>query len=119
MTGQASLPVNPGVADTRDCGLPRQHLRRIRQGPKADPAPSGCQEKRTMIAEGLKPGLMHRRSLVVDRSVIVPALPPLLGSMEDMPPVLATACMVAFVETTCIEALGPYLAAGQKTVGTH
>ena len=36
-----------------------------------------------------------------------------------MPPVLATACMVGFVETTCMEALVPYLAPGQKTVGIH
>ena len=72
-----------------------------------------------MNSAGAKPGLSHSRSLVVDRSVTVPALPPLLGDLADMPPVLATACMVAFVETTCIEALAPFLETGQKTVGTH
>jgi len=72
-----------------------------------------------MSSEGAKPGLRHNRSLVVDRSVTVPALPPLLGDLADMPPVLATACMVAFVETTCIEALKPFMAEGEKTVGTH
>jgi fluoroacetyl-CoA thioesterase len=67
----------------------------------------------------LKPGLTHSRSLVVDESVIVPALPRRLGDMSDMPPVFATACMIAFVEITCIEGLAPYLVPGQKTVGTH
>jgi fluoroacetyl-CoA thioesterase len=36
-----------------------------------------------------------------------------------MPPVFATAFMVAFIEWTCIEALKPYLAPGEHTVGTH
>jgi len=76
-----------------------------------------------MSSTGAKPGiatgLRHSRSLIVDRSVTVPALPLLLGDHSDMPPVFATACMVAFVETTCIEALAPYLAEGEKTVGTH
>jgi fluoroacetyl-CoA thioesterase len=72
-----------------------------------------------MAESGLRPGLTHSRSLVVDASVTVPALPRLLGDMAEMPPVLATACMVGFVETTCIDALKPYLAAGQRTVGTH
>jgi fluoroacetyl-CoA thioesterase len=72
-----------------------------------------------MSSMGVKPGLRHSRSLTVDRSVTVPALPPLLGDLADMPPVFATACMVAFVETTCIEALAPHLGEGEKTVGTH
>ena len=32
---------------------------------------------------------------------------------------LVTACMVGFVEATCIDALKPYLEEGEKTVGTH
>lgn len=36
-----------------------------------------------------------------------------------MPPVFATAFMVAFVEHTCIEALAPYLDEHEWTVGTH
>ena len=66
-----------------------------------------------------EPGLTHSRSLMVEPSITVPALPSLLGAFTDMPPVLATACMVGFVETTCMEALAPYLGAGQKTVGIH
>ena len=68
---------------------------------------------------GLQPGLTHSRSLIVEPSITVPALPALLGAFTDMPPVLATACMVGFVETTCMEALAPHLAPGQKTVGIH
>ncbi|HEX7199784.1 MAG TPA: thioesterase family protein [Dongiaceae bacterium] len=68
---------------------------------------------------GLQPGLTHSRSLIVEPSITVPALPALLGVFADMPPVLATACMVGFVETTCMEALTPHLAPGQKTVGIH
>ena len=68
---------------------------------------------------GLQPGLTHSRSLIVEPSITVPALPALLGVFADMPPVLATACMVGFVETTCMEALTLFLAPGQKTVGIH
>ena len=57
-----------------------------------------------MMAEGPQAGLTHSRSLIVHPSVIVPALPSLLGSLTDMP-----ACMVGFVEATCIDALKPYL----------
>jgi|SRR5579862_4988289 len=36
-----------------------------------------------------------------------------------MPPVFATAQMIAFVEWTCVAALAPYLAPHQRTVGTR
>jgi fluoroacetyl-CoA thioesterase len=36
-----------------------------------------------------------------------------------MPPVLATACAVALVETTCFDAPKPFPEEGQKTVGAH
>src|ERR1700719_294890 len=36
-----------------------------------------------------------------------------------MPPVFATANMIAFVEWTCVAALAPYLAPAQRTVGTR
>jgi predicted thioesterase len=70
-----------------------------------------------MTAEGPKAGLTHRRSLIVDPSVIVPALPRLLGPLSDMPPVPATACVVAVVEAACFDALKPFPNEGQKTVG--
>ena len=64
-------------------------------------------------------GLSHQCSIRVDDTLIVPRLPKALAAMADMPPVFATAYMVAFVEATCIEALAPYLEAGEVTVGTH
>ena len=36
-----------------------------------------------------------------------------------MPPVLATACLVGFIEWACIEALHPFLDQGEHTLGTH
>jgi fluoroacetyl-CoA thioesterase len=36
-----------------------------------------------------------------------------------MPAVFATAFLVGFVEDTCVAALKPHLAAGQRSVGTH
>jgi fluoroacetyl-CoA thioesterase len=72
-----------------------------------------------MSAEGPKPGLTFTRSLIVEESVTVPALPRVLGELDDMPPVLATAALVAFVETTCMASVSPHLAHGQTTVGVH
>ena len=36
-----------------------------------------------------------------------------------MPPVFATAQMIAFVEWTCVHALAPYLSPDQRSVGTR
>ena len=64
-------------------------------------------------------GLVHQATLAIDETLVVPRLPKALAAMADMPPVFATAYMVAFVEASCIEALAPYLDAGEGTVGTH
>lgn len=64
-------------------------------------------------------GLRHSASLLVDASLTVPEVSPALVAFADMPPVFATAYLVGFVEATCIEALAPYLDAGQGTVGSH
>ena len=72
-----------------------------------------------MNAAGLKPGLTFSRSLIVEESITVPALPRVLGELDDMPSVLATAAMVGFVETTCMALVSPHLGRGQKTVGVH
>ena len=47
----------------------------------------------------------------------MPAGARLFGSAIEMPPVFATAQMIAFVEWTCVAALAPYLATHQRTVG--
>jgi fluoroacetyl-CoA thioesterase len=67
----------------------------------------------------LKPGLHHLQMLKVDRSLTVPALSSAFPSFADMPPVLATACLVGFMEWACIEALHPFLDEGEQTLGTH
>lgn len=67
----------------------------------------------------LRPGLRHAQAITVGRALTVPAVSAEFAGFADMPPVFATAFLVGFVEWTCIEALRPYLAADQRTVGTH
>jgi fluoroacetyl-CoA thioesterase len=64
-------------------------------------------------------GLRHSQTIAIDAVLTVPELPKALADFRDMPPVLATAYMVGFVEATCVAALKPYLASGQRTVGTR
>jgi fluoroacetyl-CoA thioesterase len=72
-----------------------------------------------MPHEELKPGLRHRAAMRVGEAHAVPAQERLFGGAADMPPVFATAHMIAFVEWTCVAALAPYLAPGERTVGTR
>jgi fluoroacetyl-CoA thioesterase len=67
----------------------------------------------------LKPGLHHSTTLRVNERLAVPASGRLFGATAEMPPVFATANMIAFVEWTCVAALAPYLAPHQRTVGTR
>jgi fluoroacetyl-CoA thioesterase len=67
----------------------------------------------------LRPGVRFSHSMQVDESLTVPAVSRRFTGFADMPPVFATAFMVGFMEWTCIEALRPYLAPGEHTVGTH
>jgi fluoroacetyl-CoA thioesterase len=65
----------------------------------------------------LRPGLRHSATIRVTEQLAVPASGRLLGATAEMPPVFATANMIAFVEWTCVAALAPYLAPHQRTVG--
>jgi fluoroacetyl-CoA thioesterase len=67
----------------------------------------------------LAAGLRHSAHLVVEPGHTVPEVDASWPGFKDMPPVLATAMMIAFIEQTCIEGLRPFLAAGQHTVGTE
>jgi fluoroacetyl-CoA thioesterase len=67
----------------------------------------------------LQAGLTFSQSIDVDESLTVPSVSPRFGGFAEMPPVFATAFMVGFGESTCIEALRPYLLEGEHTVGTH
>lgn len=69
-----------------------------------------------MAHPGAQPGLRHTSRLLVDESLIVPAVSDALSSFADMPPVFATAYLIAFVEDTCIEAVAPLLPEGTRTV---
>jgi fluoroacetyl-CoA thioesterase len=71
------------------------------------------------MSPDLKAGLRHTQTLRVDERLTVPAMAASFGSFAEMPPVFATAFLVAFIEWSCIEALRPYLDAGEHTVGTH
>jgi fluoroacetyl-CoA thioesterase len=72
-----------------------------------------------MTLADLKPGLRHSATLTVGEALSVPAQARLFAPGADMPPVFATAQMIAFVEWTCVAALAPYLGADQRTVGTR
>lgn len=67
----------------------------------------------------LKPGLRHTQQLRVQASMTVPALSGVFGRADAMPPVLATAYMIAFIEWTCLDAVRPLLDAREQTLGTH
>ena len=72
-----------------------------------------------MTLDDPKPGLAGERTIAISESLTVPAIAPPTFGFTDMPPVFATAFLVAFVEWTCIEVLKPYLDASQRTVGVY
>jgi fluoroacetyl-CoA thioesterase len=72
-----------------------------------------------MTLDELKPGLRHSATLTVGEALAVPAQARLFDATAEMPPVFATAQMIAFVEWTCVAALAPYLSPQQRTVGTQ
>jgi fluoroacetyl-CoA thioesterase len=67
----------------------------------------------------LELGLRHSETLTVSEALSVPAQARHFDPSTEMPPVFATAQMIAFVEWTCVHALAPYLGADQRTVGTR
>jgi fluoroacetyl-CoA thioesterase len=67
----------------------------------------------------LKPGLRHSATLIVSEALSVPAQARIFDPGTEMPPVFATAQMIAFVEWTCVAALAPYLGPDQRSVGTR
>src|SRR5262249_18343261 len=72
-----------------------------------------------MTLDDLRPGLRHRETLTVAAAMAVPAQAALFDPTTEMPPVFATANMIAFVEWACVHALAPYLMPHQKSVGTR
>jgi fluoroacetyl-CoA thioesterase len=72
-----------------------------------------------MPLDDLKAGLKHSVTIRVGEALAVPAQGRALGFAQQMPPVFATANMIALVEWTCVAALAPYLAPTERTVGTR
>ena len=64
-------------------------------------------------------GLRHTLTLPVNERMLVPAVFPDSPSFQAMPPVLATAFLVALIERASLEAVLPFLGPDQRTVGTH
>ena len=72
-----------------------------------------------MTAAALQVGLTHSETITVPRGLTVPEMADRFSGFAEMPPVFATAYLVAFVEWTCLRALAPFLQPGQRTVGTR
>ena len=72
-----------------------------------------------MPKETLYIGLAHSETITVTDRLIVPEMADFFANFAAMPPVFATAYMVAFVEWTCVRALAPHLLASEHSVGTH
>ena len=66
----------------------------------------------------LRPGLRHSETILVTDRLIVPEMADYFANFAAMPPVFATAYLVAFVEWTCVRALADHLLDGEGSVGT-
>lgn len=66
----------------------------------------------------LRPGLAHAETILVTDRLIVPEMANYFSNFAAMPPVFATAYLVAFVEWTCVRALADHLLDGEASVGT-
>src|SRR5512147_1203713 len=72
-----------------------------------------------MPKDSLRPGLAHTETITVTDRLIVPEMADYFANFAAMPPVFATAYLVAFVEWTCVRALADHLLEGEHSVGTH
>lgn len=72
-----------------------------------------------MSSETLRVGLRHSETITIPAGLTVPEMADRFSGFADMPPVSATAYLVAFVEWTCLRALAPCLRPGQRSVGTR
>jgi fluoroacetyl-CoA thioesterase len=66
----------------------------------------------------LRPGLVHSETVLITDRLIVPEMADYFSNFAAMPPVFATAYLVAFVEWTCVRALADHLLDGEATLGT-
>ena len=67
----------------------------------------------------LRPGLVHSETVLITDRLIVPEMADYFSNFAAMPPVFATAYLVAFVEWTCVRALADHLLDGEASLGTQ
>jgi fluoroacetyl-CoA thioesterase len=66
----------------------------------------------------LKAGMRHAETITVEDRLTVSRVVTMFTPKTEMPPVLATAYMIGFVEWTCMRLLEPYLEPQQRSLGT-
>jgi fluoroacetyl-CoA thioesterase len=71
-----------------------------------------------MALAELKVGMKHAETIVVEDRITVNKVVGEFAPGTDMPPVLATAWMIGFVEWTCMRLLEPYLEPQHRSLGT-
>ena len=71
-----------------------------------------------MALAELKAGMRHAETIVVEERITVSEVVGVFAPGTDMPPVLATAYMIGFVEWTCMRLLEPYLDQQHRSLGT-
>jgi len=71
------------------------------------------------MKETLQKGLTFSHSYKVPNDKTVPYVFQESDLFQSMPPVFATAFMVGLMEWTCMEALRPYMNAGEISLGTN
>ncbi len=71
-----------------------------------------------MTIADLKAGMKHAETITVEESLTVSRVVTMFTPETEMPPVLATAYMIGFVEWTCMRLLEPYLEPQQRSLGT-
>jgi len=67
----------------------------------------------------LTTGMQHAETIVVEERITVSEVVGVFAPGTDMPPVLATAYMIGFVEWTCMRLLEPYLEPQHRSLGTQ
>ncbi len=72
-----------------------------------------------MALTELRAGMRHAETITVEDRLTVRQVVGMFVQETDMPPVMATAYMIGFVEWTCMRLLEPYLEPQHRSLGTH
>ncbi len=72
-----------------------------------------------MALTELKAGMRHAETITVEDRLTVNRVVGEFAPGTDMPPVLATAYLIGFVEWTCMRLLEPYLEPQHRSLGTQ